>query len=98
MEQKEAREKPCLQPKGNGLLSMDTLTLLKKIRYARNVAEKHGKDAAIAAINDIENYVADPPKPKTIGEALQQFQQHQEEAHQAQKEFLEGLKNIQKNV
>ena len=56
--------------------------------------ELYGIEQMVRELEDGMN----TPEPKTIGEALQQFQQHQEEAHQAQKELLEGLKNIQKNV
>ena len=85
---------------------MNILEMTKRVRAIRGMLDVYLKEheQQPPELYNIQHMVwkledgMNTPEPKTIGEALQQFQRHQEEAHQMQKELLEGLKNIQKNV
>ena len=74
---------------------MDQLTLLKKIRAAKDSLD-NGKEAVRASLNDLEDYVTTPPT--TIEEAVRQIQEHETLSQSVKDSFLQSLDSIQKHI
>ena len=84
------------------------IELLKRIRHIRGLLDGFcnahtGLDNevydAAEAMGELENFVADQDTPpKTIGEALQRFQEQHQDNHLAEQELLSALQSIDRNV